>query len=405
MIQPHRGFDIEAAHRIVAEIEYKQGWASQEHARYRVNEKGEIVRNALPRQVKPRPRAGDFENATGEKSAQRIAQERGHAVIQNASCWEELHAGLDAVGLRFVRKGSGAVVFVGNTTVKASSVDRNFSMSRLCKRLGEFKPGYYSHLTFHKPAPEPVSHVCREEWQEYQKERQRLAEERRLARAKREEEREALEQRQKERREAATVRLAAHGLSVLNIARHVLKEQEREEKAALRDRQSQAEKPQRLPRFKHWLGKRSPHLGNLWRFRKRIAPSVEVRKREFPKVGTLASPYAAYREMVKKRFPEKMDESRLDAAIALYMRCAGYTPQEVANELFRHTPARPHGQNRDERIEYGRRVVWYAFGTAGDIDIANIQPTEEQIQTFVKEVERSEKKNLQTVHRQTLRMK
>ena len=75
-----------------------------------------------------------------------------------------------------------------------------------------------------------------------------------------------------------------------------------------------------------------------------------------------------------------MDESRLDAAIALYMRCAGYTPQEVANELYRHTPASPHGQNRDERIDYGRRVVGYAFGTAGDIDIANINPTQEQIQ-------------------------
>lgn len=68
--------------------------------------------------------------------------------------------------------------------------------------------------------------------------------------------------------------------------------------------------------------------------------------------------------MVKKRFPEKLDASRLDAAIALYMRCAGYTTQEVANELFRHTPARPNGQSRDERIEYGRRMVWYAFGTA-----------------------------------------
>ena len=34
-----------------------------------------------------------------------------------------------------------------------------------------------------------------------------------------------------------------------------------------------------------------------------------------------------------------MDESRLDAAIALYIRCAGYTPQEVGNELYRHTPA------------------------------------------------------------------
>ena len=406
VIQPHRGFDIEAAHKIVAEIEHRQGWASQINARYRVNEQGYVVKNPQRReQVKPKPKAEDFESATGEKSAQRIVQERGHAVIQNASCWEELHAGLDAVGLRFSRKGSGAVIFVGDTAVKASSVDRNFSMSRLCKRLGEFKPGYYSERTFKKPAPEPVSHVCREEWQEYQKERQRLAEERRLAKVKKEEEREELEWRQKERREAATARLAAHGLSILNIARYFLKEQGLEEKAALRDRQSQAEKPERLPRFKHWLGKRGSHLGNLWRFRRRIAPGVEVRKREFPRVGTLASPYVAYREMVKKRFPEKMDESRLDAAIALYMRCAGYTPQEVANEVFRHSPARPNGQSRDERIEYGRRVVWYAFGTAGDIDIANINPTPEQILNFVKEVEPVEKESLQTVHRQTLRMK
>ena len=201
VIQPHRGFDIEAAHKIIAEIEHKQGWASQMNARYRVNEQGYVVKNLQRReQVKPKPKAEDFESATGEKSAQRIAQERGHAVIQNASCWEELHAGLDAVGLRFSRKGSGAVIFVGDTAVKASSVDRNFSMSRLCKRLGEFKPGYYSQRTFSKPTPEPVSHLCREEWEEYQQERQRLAEERRLNEKKQEEERETLERRQKERR-------------------------------------------------------------------------------------------------------------------------------------------------------------------------------------------------------------
>ena len=406
VIQPHRGFDIEAAHKIIAEIEHRQGWASQMNARYRVNEQGRVVKNIQRReQVKPKPKAEDFESATGEKSAQRIVQERGHAVIQNASCWEELHVGLDAVGLRFSRKGSGAVIFVGDTAVKAPSVDRNFSMSRLCKRLGEFKPGYYSERTFKKPVPEPVSHVCREEWQEYQTERQRLAEEINLAEKKQEKEREALARRQKERREAATVRLARHGLSVLNIARHFLKEQEREEKAALRDRQSQAEKTERLPRFKHWLGKRSPHLGNLWRFRRRIAPGIEVKKREFPKVGTLASPYAAYREMVKKRFPEKMDESRLDAAIALYMRCAGYTPQEVANEVFRHAPARPVGQNRDERIEYGRRVVWYAFGTAGDIDIANVRPTEEEIQEFNTEAELIASLKVHSTLRRSLRMK
>ncbi len=391
VIQPHRGFDINEAHKIIAEIEHRQGWASQMNARYRVNEQGHVVKNLQQReQIKPKPKAEDFENATGEKSAQRIAQEKGHSVIQNASCWEELHAGLDTVGLRFVRKGSGAVIFVGDTAVKASSVDRNFSLSRLSKRLGEFKPGYYSERTFKKSAPEPVSHVCREEWLEYQKERQRLAEERRHAKKKREEEREELERRQQERRETTSASLTRRGLSILNIARHFLKEQEREEKTALRDKQIQSEQKQGLPRFKYWLGKRDAYRANLWRFRKRIAPGVKVRKFGFPKTGALPSPYAAYREMVKKRFPEKMDESRLDAAIALYMRCAGYTPQEVANELYRHTPARPHGQNRDERIDYGRRAVWYAFGTAGDIDIANIDPTPEQIQKVSREVTGSE---------------
>ncbi len=168
--------------------------------------------------------------------------------------------------------------------------------------------------------------------------------------AKQKEEREELERRQKERRGKTSARLASHGLSLLKIVRHFLKEQEQEEKAALRDRRAQSEKPERLSRFKYWLGKRAPYLANLWRFRKRITPGVEVRKREFPKVGTQTSPYAAYRNMIKKRFPEKMDESRLDAAIALYMRCAGYTVQEVVNEMYRHPPARSHGQNRDERI-------------------------------------------------------
>lgn len=220
-----------------------------------------------------------------------------------------------------------------------------------------------------------------------------MAEEKRRARKKREEEQEELEQRQQERRETATAHLAQHGLSVLNIARHFLKEQEREEKTALWDKQGQPEQKQRFPRFKYWLGKHDAYRANLWRFRKRIAPGVEVRKREFPKVGTLTSPYAAYREMAKKRFPEKMAASRLDAAIALYMRCAGYTPQEVANELYRHTPALPHGQNRDERIDYGRRVVWYAFGTAGDIDIVNISPMQKQIQAFVVEAEQIERQH------------
>jgi len=116
-VQPHRGFDIEEGHRIAALITHKQGWASQEKARYRVNEKGEIVRNIkqipfleMPQTVKPTAKAEDFENATGEKSAMRIAQERGHKIIKTAGSWKELHEKLAAVGLRFEKKGSGAIV-------------------------------------------------------------------------------------------------------------------------------------------------------------------------------------------------------------------------------------------------------------------------------------------------------
>jgi hypothetical protein len=43
---------------------------------------------------------------------------------------------LAAAGLRFEQKGSGAIIFVGEVAVKASSVDRAFSTGTLCKRLG-----------------------------------------------------------------------------------------------------------------------------------------------------------------------------------------------------------------------------------------------------------------------------
>lgn len=391
VIQPHRGFDIEAAHRIVAEIEHKQGWASQEHARYRVNEKGEIVRNYLPKQVKPSSKAEDFENATGEKSAQRIAQEKGRAVIQNATCWEELHARLDAVGLRFVRKGSGAVIFVGDTAVKASSVDRNFGMSKLCKRLGEFKPGYYTERTFSNPAPEPVSHVCEDEWREYQAERRKVAEQRRLERKRNAALVRREQARQRERRNSALAALSRHGLSVLNIARHSLKKQEEEEMARTR----QSLPPYEVPparRFKHWLGKRNPRLANLWRFRRRITSDMRVRKFEFPRTGTLDTPFSVYQEMVKRRFSDmNLARARLDYMTALYLRCSGYTKAEVSEELSRHTPAPSTQREKNIKFFYEHRIVGQAFGVAGDIDIASFQPTLEQIQKFNREAEEMER--------------
>lgn len=221
---------------------------------------------------------------------------------------------------------------------------------------------------------------------------------------KREEERHELEQRQRERREAAITRLASHGLSILNIARHCLKEQEHEEKVALRDRQAQLEQRQRLPRFKHWLGKRSPRLGTLWRFKRRITPHMRVRPFEFPRTGALFAPFPAYREMVKRRFADvKLARSPLDYMTALYLRCAGYTKAEVSEELARHAPAPSSQREKNIRVFYEHRIVGQAFGVAGDIDIASFQPTPERIQNFNHEAEEMERERIthKTRERQT----
>ena len=169
VVQPHKGFDKNAGHRLMTKIEHEQGWKQTGISRYVMLENGDIVRRKREPEIKPRQKALDFEQATGEKSAQRIAQEKGHEIIANARSWEELHAALEGVGLRFEKKHRGAVIWVGDVAVKASNVDRQFSMSKLCKRLGEFQPGDYKEIV--NPPPEPVSSVNQEEWQEYQEER------------------------------------------------------------------------------------------------------------------------------------------------------------------------------------------------------------------------------------------
>ena len=79
-----------------------------------------------------------------------------------------MHQKLAEKGLRFEKKGSGAIVFVGEKAVKASSIDRDFGMSKLCKKLGEFVPAE-APPSLEKMLPEPVSEVNLEEWRQYQK--------------------------------------------------------------------------------------------------------------------------------------------------------------------------------------------------------------------------------------------
>ena len=172
VVKINKGFDREAGHQAIAIIEKLQGWSVEENARYRVNEKAELVIDPATKrpqifenkdkQQEPTAKAQAMEIQTGEKSAQRIGIEQAAPIIAQAQSWKELHAAMAAAGMQYERKGSGAVVQVGAELVKASDVARTASLSALQKRLGpyqppqEIKPNEYHHHTPKAKEPHPV---------------------------------------------------------------------------------------------------------------------------------------------------------------------------------------------------------------------------------------------------------
>ena len=169
VVKINKGFDKEAGHQAIAIIEKVQGWSVEENARYRVNEKAELVIDPATKrpqifekpgkQQEPTAKAKAMEIQTGEKSAQRVGIEQAAPIIAQAQSWKELHASMAAAGMQYQRKGSGAVVQVGDEFVKASSVTPKASLSALQKRFGpyqppqEIKPNEYHHHAPQKPHP------------------------------------------------------------------------------------------------------------------------------------------------------------------------------------------------------------------------------------------------------------
>lgn len=317
-------------------------------------ENGEIAqRRSLVRDIKPRAGAQDRECATGEKSAQRIAQERGHAIMQNAASWEEMHARLAEVGLRFEKKGSGAVIWVGEIAVKASSVDRSFSLKKLIGRWGPFIAGTYPARQPH--TPEPVSAVVTKEWHGYQQhcaEIQQEKEDKKRAEA-------ALRQRQREQRQSALSRLARYGVSVLNIARHCLKVQQKRERLLLR-RSRQINKWRKL-RFEAWL--RAQGLNRqaaMWRHRSALE---ENRHTPAPMPTAAPEPKGLAALEAFQRYADAVDADRYRVTcIRMELNgekktfildkqggiTRGFTPEEIAC----HLPEMLRLQQRGENIYY-----------------------------------------------------
>ena len=142
----NRGYDIDSVHRVGARIERAQGWEVEANKRYRVLDDGTLER-AVREETEsalggPGQQQLDRERRTGEKSAVRSANELAASIIAGAGSWEELHARFAERGLRYERSPgarTGAVVTIGEVTVKASRVSREATLRKLESRLGPFR--------------------------------------------------------------------------------------------------------------------------------------------------------------------------------------------------------------------------------------------------------------------------
>lgn len=254
VIKVNRGFDYEPAHQAIAHIEHRQGWQSEPKALFRVLEDGEVVKADRAKKSKePARKARDMEARTGERSGQRIAAEELAEIIKASSSWAELHGRLAERGARFETKGSGAVIWVGETAVKASSAGRECSLVALKKRLGEFQLADAAVSTTARK-PEPIRPDAKG-WDDYIAARKdhcaRKTREQADLRKRHDEERRALTEQQREQRGNVL-----HGDwrckgEVLNAMRSVVAADQAKAKAELRERQRR-EREAFATRFPTW---------------------------------------------------------------------------------------------------------------------------------------------------------
>jgi hypothetical protein len=251
-----------------------------------VREDGRVERQRPRDEQERRPsaRARDFEERVGGRSAERVAIEDGAPAIRSARSWREVHQVLAERGMRFERKGSGAILWVADQPVKASGAGRDCSMSALQKRLGDYEP---AKDTAREMTPtralEPITPSAHG-WKQYIEARHRHYGERVAKR-----EQNAEQQREKRRRMAARHRQERTEIfrgswkgrgALLNATRSVLAARQAQERAEQRDRQKlergelQRDRG-RFPSYEEWLRQRDHELAQEWRHRERRPAGIE----------------------------------------------------------------------------------------------------------------------------------
>jgi hypothetical protein len=97
--------------------------------------------NHMPRKIGAENRATDMEHHAGIESLLGWIHRGCKAQMQQAQSWEQLHAVMTTNGLHLHPRANGLVITGDDgTTIKASSVSRDFSKPKLEQRFGPFQP-------------------------------------------------------------------------------------------------------------------------------------------------------------------------------------------------------------------------------------------------------------------------
>jgi hypothetical protein len=254
-IIPAGGWTRRAMERAARRIEHAQGWQTESNTWSEINEQGEVVRkpyspeNSIPQKVQ------DMENFTGEQSAIRKAQNVLKEKLKGLSTWEDFYNLLSLKGMKYEKKGSGAVIEIDGVIVKASDVSRNLTLGKLEKQFGPYQEIHhlaqyiYDDKSKSKIIPKPLDDANRdsENWNAYIKAKSEHFDDKKERRQRlymtQRKERDELRDRQKLERQAITDSFGS-GISrrEINRQRSILATKHAYERAVLKERQTEQRK-------------------------------------------------------------------------------------------------------------------------------------------------------------------
>jgi hypothetical protein len=184
--------------------------------------------------------------------------------------------------MRYDKKGSGALLWIGEQPVKASAIGRDCSMAALRKRLGEFEPAPTTPVRV--PAASRALDPSAPTLRIYLDARRQHYEDReaRRARATGEQRKNWREMVDRHRNERADILGGSWRgkRDLLNATRSVLAARQAQEKASLRERQQQERAGLRremgpFPSYEDWLARRNRDQADRWRYRDRRPATIE----------------------------------------------------------------------------------------------------------------------------------